>query len=181
MVDYNSIIDKILEKEGGYVHDPDDRGGETNFGVTKTTARHYGYEGEMKNLPESFARTIYFSQYISGPNFLQICEVDPHLGEIVVVFGVHSGPNRAGKYLQRLLNILNNNEHWFSDLKVDGRVGMQTISALKEFINLRGLSGRKILAEAYKGLIINFYIELAERDTSQEKYTYGWLKRVVYG
>ena len=34
----------ILEQEGGYVNDPDDRGGATNKGVTIATWRANGYD-----------------------------------------------------------------------------------------------------------------------------------------
>lgn len=181
VVDHNQIIDTILEKEGGYVNHNDDRGGETNFGITKVTAQHHGYDGDMKDLPESIARVIYHSTYISKPNFTLISEVDENLGEMVILFGVHAGTSRASKTLQRLLNVLNCKEHWFSDLKVDGRVGPKTAQALKEFIDLRGLTGRKVIAEAYKSLAVAFYIELSEKDESQETFTWGWLLRVLYG
>ena len=32
---FDDIIEVVLEHEGGYVNDPDDPGGETNFGVAK--------------------------------------------------------------------------------------------------------------------------------------------------
>ena len=34
-MDYKEIISTVLKHEGGYVHDPKDLGGETNFGITK--------------------------------------------------------------------------------------------------------------------------------------------------
>ena len=32
---FDDIIEVVLEHEGGYVNDPDDPGGETNFGIAK--------------------------------------------------------------------------------------------------------------------------------------------------
>ena len=32
---FDEIIEVTLEHEGGYVHDPKDLGGETNFGIAK--------------------------------------------------------------------------------------------------------------------------------------------------
>lgn len=178
MDNYNDIIDEILEKEGGYVNDSDDRGGETNFGVTKATAREYGFEGDMKDLQEAMARAIYYSRYISKPNFNMVYDTDKALGDAVILFGVHSGQNRAGRMLQRLLNVLNDGGRWYSDLVVDGKVGPKTITSLKQYIEVRGLSGRKLIYDAYKAMVASFYIELAEKDSSQEKFLYGWLKRV---
>jgi lysozyme family protein len=32
---FDQIIDKVLKHEGGYVNDPNDPGGETNYGISK--------------------------------------------------------------------------------------------------------------------------------------------------
>ena len=37
------IINEIIGVEGGYVNDPSDSGGETNFGITVAVARQFGY------------------------------------------------------------------------------------------------------------------------------------------
>ena len=38
---FNEIIEKVLEHEGGYVDDPADKGGTTNFGVIQRTYQNY--------------------------------------------------------------------------------------------------------------------------------------------
>ena len=35
LVNFDEIIEVVLHHEGGYVNDPKDPGGETNFGVAK--------------------------------------------------------------------------------------------------------------------------------------------------
>ena len=35
LVEFDEIIEVVLHHEGGYVNDPDDPGGETNFGIAK--------------------------------------------------------------------------------------------------------------------------------------------------
>src|SRR6478736_1272001 len=40
--DIANIIELILAQEGGYVDDPDDHGGETNFGITRPFLAEYG-------------------------------------------------------------------------------------------------------------------------------------------
>ena len=35
LTDFNDIIEVVLHHEGGYVNDPVDPGGETNFGIAK--------------------------------------------------------------------------------------------------------------------------------------------------
>jgi lysozyme family protein len=63
MADYAKAIEFVLRHEGGYVNDPDDSGGETNYGITKKTAQTYGYFGSMKDLPKSLAVEIYKTGY----------------------------------------------------------------------------------------------------------------------
>ena len=48
---FNEIIEKVLDHEGGYVNDPTDRGGETNFGIAK---RFYP-DVDIKNLTKEQA------------------------------------------------------------------------------------------------------------------------------
>ena len=52
---FDEIIDLTLEHEGGYVHDPSDLGGETNFGIAK---RFYP-DVDIKNLTKEGAKEIY--------------------------------------------------------------------------------------------------------------------------
>tara|TARA_R100000657_G_C4591809_1_gene50458 strand:- start:11 stop:262 length:252 start_codon:yes stop_codon:yes gene_type:complete len=56
---FEDCIDKVLEHEGGYVNDPNDLGGETNFGVSKKA-----YPGlDIKNLTRDEAKEIYRKDY----------------------------------------------------------------------------------------------------------------------
>ena len=47
----HKIINQIIEREGGYVDDISDSGGETKYGITEEVARRYGYDGKMIDLP----------------------------------------------------------------------------------------------------------------------------------
>ena len=55
MKNFNEIIEKVLEHEGGYVNDPTDLGGETKYGITK---RFYP-NVDIKNLTIEQAKEIY--------------------------------------------------------------------------------------------------------------------------
>ena len=59
----DQIIDEIIRKEGGYVNDPADSGGETNWGITVNRARQSGYNGDMRTMPRSVAEQIYAEDY----------------------------------------------------------------------------------------------------------------------
>lgn len=49
----------VLDREGGYVNDPDDPGGETNRGVCKRSHPNL----DIKNLTEEQTEKIYFDEY----------------------------------------------------------------------------------------------------------------------
>jgi lysozyme family protein len=59
------LIEELLEREGGYVNHPNDRGGPTIYGITQAVARAHGYQGPMRSLPrEEEAVAIYKRLYI---------------------------------------------------------------------------------------------------------------------
>ena len=47
----DALIDGLIEREGGYVNHPADKGGPTCFGITEAVARAHGYAGAMRSLP----------------------------------------------------------------------------------------------------------------------------------
>ena len=54
-MEFNEIIEKVLEHEGGYVNDKDDLGGETKYGITK---RFYPQRNILLRLLDSFQSQI---------------------------------------------------------------------------------------------------------------------------
>lgn len=46
----DEIFDAVLDKEGGYVNHPDDKGGPTKWGITGKVARAHGYQGDIRDL-----------------------------------------------------------------------------------------------------------------------------------
>lgn len=116
----------IKEFEGGFSNHPLDRGGATNFGIThKTLAawrkRKSVTANEVKAMSYDEAKDIYFANYWNSCS----CGAMPGpLALPVYNIAVHSGPGRAGKYLQRALNKNG------AALKVDGDVGDDTLKAI---------------------------------------------------
>ncbi|WP_083579019.1 glycosyl hydrolase 108 family protein [Tardibacter chloracetimidivorans] len=51
-----SELNALLHREGGYVNNPNDTGGETNWGITRGVAVANGYSGPMKDLPLALER-----------------------------------------------------------------------------------------------------------------------------
>lgn len=170
------ILKSILEREGGYVNDPSDSGGETNYGITEKVARSYGYIGLMRTLPESLALRIYEDNYWTPVHGDQIVEISPLICAKVVDCAVNMGVKRSGTILQRCLNVLNCQGVLYTDLTVDGVIGNRTVEALAEYIATRDES---VLLTAFNCLQGAFYIELAERREKDERFVYGWLKNRI--
>ena len=167
-------INDLILREGGYVFDPKDSGGETNFGITLATARSYGYTGAMRELPRATAVTIYLKRYWVEPSFHRINEVYPALAETLLDFGVLAGQSTAARHLQRALNVLNRNQTDYEDLEPDGRIGTITINALRAFLAKRGKEGGGVIFGMVCALQSVYLLELAERRPKDEKFEYGW-------
>lgn len=173
------IINEIIRIEGGYVNDPSDSGGETNFGITKAVARSFGYTGHMKDLPREIAFEIYSEKYWHSLSLDRVETICPRIAEELADTGVNMGIGRAGEFLQRSLNVLNNSGQYYPDLKVDNDIGPKTISALSSYKWKRGQEGMKILYQMLNCLQGAFYVTLAERRVKDEKFIYGWFKNRV--
>ena len=59
MSKFDEIIEVVLEHEGGYVNDPKDPGGETNFGIAKRSHP----DVDIKNLTKEGDKEIYKEVY----------------------------------------------------------------------------------------------------------------------
>lgn len=176
----NKIIDKIIEVEGGYVNDPSDSGGETNYGITKQVAREYGYNGAMIDLPRSLAFEIYENLYWDSMRLDDVEKIaGSKIAEELADTAVNMGVGRASKFLQRSLNVLNNRGESYKDLRVDGVIGNKTLNALRSFIENREDEGKAVLFKMLNSLQGAFYITLAERREKDERFLYGWFKNRV--
>ncbi|KCX64471.1 glycosyl hydrolase 108 family protein, partial [Acinetobacter baumannii 1146103] len=139
-------LEELIKREGGYVNNPADRGGATKYGITQAVARENGWNGNMKDLPLEFAKSIYKKQYWLEPRFDQVNALSPSVAEELLDTGVNCGPNFAKPLLQRALNLLNNQgKAGWPDLKVDGVYGSATLGALKTYLSKRGKDGEKVL------------------------------------
>lgn len=170
------IIDGVIVVEGGYVNDPNDSGGETNFGITVEVARANGYTGSMFNMPREVAFNIYAARYWDKVKGDQLVELSELIAKEVVDTAINMGTGRAGKLLQRALNVLNNRGRLYPDLIVDGSIGSATLSALDQYLGQRT---EIVLLRALNCLQGAYYIELAEHREKDEAFVYGWLKNRV--
>jgi len=170
------LIDGLIEREGGYVHHPADRGGATCFGITEAVARAHGYGGAMRDLPRREAVAIYRRLYWLRPRFDQVAIHAAQLAAELFDTGANMGPAVAATFLQRALTALNRSGKDYPDLVPDGRIGDVTLVALKAFLHIRGKSGGEtVLLRALEALQGERYLRLAERRPANEAFLYGWL------
>lgn len=101
-MDFKSALKIVLLFEGGYVNDPKDAGGETNYGITKAVAVENGYHGDMKSLPLSVVERIYKTKYWDAvkcdslPSEIRLSMFDS---------AVNSGIGYSIKWLQRAVGV----------------------------------------------------------------------------
>lgn len=174
------LVDEVIAREGGYSNHPADRGGPTNFGITEQVARAYGYRGDMRQLPRATAVEIYLKRYWTSPGFDKVAARDPALAAEMFDAGVNMGPAQAAKFVQRSLDLLNNEAKAYPDIAVDGGVGAMTLASLDGYLRQRNNGeGRAVLLWLVRSFRTGRYAEIAEANRSQEVFLYGWIARQV--
>lgn len=172
---FDHALKTTLGIEGGYSNDPRDRGGETKYGITEATARAFGYSGKMVDMTLATAGEIYKQQYWFPIHLDLIDAKAPLTAEELFDTGVNCGIGTAGKFLQRALSALTTGV-----IAVDGAVGKGTLAAFDAFIAKRGAQGDLVLARLCNAQQGVRYIEIVERNETQDAFIFGWtMNRVV--
>jgi len=175
-----SFFDKAFERtiviEKGYVFDKDDKGGETNFGITVALARFYGYTGPMKDMSISFAKTVYEKEFWEKNKLEQIALIGSDIAIDLFDAMVNCGSFNPAKWIQTGLNTLNRQASLYPNIIVDGVIGKGTIEALKQLPK----SDIDCLHKIIGAMRVCYYVGLNTRDESQEKFIRGWLNRVRF-
>ncbi len=153
---FDDIIEVVLHHEGGYVNDPKDPGGETNFGIAKRSHP----DVDIKNLTKEEAKEIYYENYWCDNKVPNIPDELQHIYfDMCVNFGIIG----AGKVLQRAIN-----GKYKAGLELDGRVGPKTLKAVK---NLE--------ADRLRAYRVLKFAEIVVKKPKQEKYWFGWYRRAL--
>ena len=174
-MDIETLVNGLIDREGGYVNHPADRGGPTAFGITEAVARANGYRADLRNLPRAVAVAIYRRLYWHKPGFDAVADLAPAIAAELFDTGVNMGAKVATTFLQRALNALNRGATDYADIAVDGRVGPATLAALNGFLEQRGRAGEAVLLKAIEALQGERYLRLAESRPANEAFLYGWL------
>jgi lysozyme family protein len=153
MSNFDKAFTDLIGNEGGYSNNPNDPGGETNWGITVAVARANGYTGAMQDMTMSYAKTIYAQAYwlsafdtLSYPVAFQLFDA-----------AVNSGLSQAVRWLQRALGV--------SD---DGIFGSITLAAAQAMDPLKLL----LLFNANR---LNFMTQLSTWPT----FSKGWARRIA--
>ena len=155
---FTESIEKVLAHEGGYVNDPLDAGGETNYGISKRTYPHLDIAGLTK---EQAAR-IYERDWWERYGYGRIA--DAAVATKIFDMAVNMGSHQAHKLAQRACTDCG------MALADDGNLGPLSISAINS------VHGPTLLA-ALRNRCATFYQDLADSKPSNRKFLKGWLKR----
>lgn len=147
---FEDAIDIILKHEGGYVNNPKDPGGETNFGIAK---RFYP-SLNIKTLTKEDAIEIY------RKNYWDECKIEllpPALRLIVFDCAVNQGPLVSIALLQAALGV-----------KADGDLGPITLKKLQEHNVMK-------VVEKYAQMRLDRY----QQNRQFDYFGAGWTKRLL--
>ena len=152
MADFGKAVARLIDREGGYVKDADDAGGETKFGISK---RSYPAL-DIPNLTKEDARDVYFADFwdpLSCDSF-----ASQVVAEAVLDFAVTSSVKRSVRALQQAAGVA-----------IDGVVGPQTLAAIA--------AGGDLVAARFTVIRMAYYAELARKQKKNQKFLAGWILR----
>ncbi|SCY60245.1 holin-associated N-acetylmuramidase [Paracoccus tibetensis] len=179
MQSVEQIAREIVRREGGFVNDPDDPGGATNYGVTigtmKALKKDLNRDGrvdvaDVRALTRAQAEQIFVEHYFHRPRLAELPEA---VQASVFDMYVNAGAN-AVKILQRLLTRMG------FPTADDGQVGPKTVAAARA----AAAAAPRHLADAYAIARRNYYYALADQRPASRKFARtkaggkgGWITR----
>lgn len=82
--DFMAAVSRLIKREGGYVNDPEDRGGETKYGISKAA----NPDVDIPSLTVPKAASLYRERYW---NAIEADKLPPHMREIAFDAAVNQG------------------------------------------------------------------------------------------
>lgn len=158
---FEKALSDVLKNEGGYVNDPDDHGGATNYGITmKTLSDFLGHtvnEHDVQSISMDVVREIYKKNYWDRLK-LDLVKNET-LAALLFDQAVNRGTRTVAEQIQKIVGVT-----------VDGMMGPLTIKSINAYNQ--------------KKLIINFikvsqdsYIRIALSNHKQMKFLTSWINR----
>lgn len=146
--------------EGGYVNDPDDPGGETNFGITK---RSYP-QLDIKTLQIDKAVDIYYNDFWLKYK-LNTVESSIISAQLLLMF-VNLSPVSAATCVQKAINKINNS------IAEDGVFGSKTIQMVNKLPECH-------IVDHLRLELVKFYLSRVSINRKQLKNLEGWIRRAM--
>lgn len=178
MADFDLAIGAILEHEGGYVNNPNDSGGATNFGVSLRFLADYPDYGDfnhdgivdindIKNMTVEDACVIYRDLWWDKYGYGRID--DQTIATKVFDLSVNMGAKRAHTLLQIALN-----KAFDLQLAADGILGPNTIQVINACTDG---DEEQMLISAYCDEAYAFYQRLIVKNPKYRVFDKGWKRR----
>jgi len=155
---WDKCFDLVIVNEGGYVDNPADPGGATNWGCTKAVWEQYiGHEvskKDIRNLTKEDVKPLYKRNYwdaIHGdalPSGLDYCLFD---------CAINSGVGRATKFIQEIVGVF-----------ADGAIGNNTVTAINQMNTVTMINEFSDKRQAFLETLKTFPV-----------FGKGWTKRVT--
>lgn len=152
-------IKRTLEFEGGYANNPDDPGGETKFGISKTAYPDL----DIKSLSQADAIAIYKRDYW---DVLNLASLPNNIAMKVFDLAVNTGQGMAVKLLQRALTLADPQ----AVLLIDGVLGARTRALCRA-------TSEQVVLPLLCGVARCHYLELADDHPTLRVFLTGWLRR----
>lgn len=185
MSNFNWGVECVLHHEGGWVNDPADPGGATNFGISLRYLQARGdqdgdglLDGDLDgdgdvDIDDISAATLDDAIGLYRTGFWEPNQLDKIRSELVAIkifdMTVNMGSKQAWKIVQRSCNQLG------SQLVADGKVGPNTLSAVNSY--------HKVdydLVNVIRERQANFYETLIEKKPTLAKFRLGWRRRAAF-
>ena len=183
MADFLPALRVLLLHEGGFVDDPNDHGGVTNFGISvKVIVPHFGLTADDLGIPDLSSASIrsmsldsaievYRKHYWLAEGYGQL--VDQDVATKVFDSAVNFTPraqvrfNRGHLLLQKALCDLG------AEIELDGIFGGQTLQAANK-------TDPQLLLREFCATLSDWYRAIVKADPTQARFLAGWLKRASW-
>lgn len=174
MAEFKIALQRTLAHEGGYSNDPDDQGGETYKGISRTRHRSWSgwaiidrYKGRSgfpsvlskDDRLQSEVELFYQCNFWNPLNAVQIR--DQSIADSVFDFGVNVGVKTSVRLAQPVVGAI-----------ADGAIGVKTLEKLNA-------SNPAYFRAAFAVAKIAYYIYIIKKRPANKKFLYGWITRAL--